>query len=103
MKENGQDKKTTSKISFFKNTIKEKQWTKLSSTISATDNVEMNGDEEVLIDGISSINRKKKQCFSCSPSLVLALFMTFKGTFLAAAFFKLCADSLAFASPILLR
>ena len=40
---------------------------------------------------------------SSGPSLVIALGQSFAGTFMAAAFFKLCQDLLGFVSPQILK
>jgi len=82
------------------------KWTKLSP-VSATQDEDGDNDEQVLMDEAAetSVSPKTKKC-GCSkrgPSLILALFFTFKGTLLTAAFFKFCQDSLLFVSPIILR
>ena len=86
------------------------------SFISASHNEDGNNDdkdgdndEEVLNDKERETliapkkGGKKFGCCKRGPSLILALLFTFKGTLLAAGFFKLCQDSLLFVSPIILR
>ena len=98
-KQDADEKEIRAKVSFSKKSSSKKKWTKLASTV-ATEDVE--DDEELLID--DGVTFKKRNCCSKGgPSLVLALFMTFKGQLLAAGFFKFCQDTLGFASPLLLR
>ena len=94
-----------SKFASLKKSSGPVKWTKLSPIIAHHD--EDGDDEEVLIDEDRETSiapkRKKLGCCKRGPSLILALFFTFKGTLLAAGFFKFCQDSLLFVSPIILR
>jgi len=82
------------------------QWTKLSP-VGADDDDEKVDDKELLIvedsEGTSSTEAKKFSCSKRGPSLIVALFRTFRGPLLAASFFKFCQDTLMFFSPMLLR
>ena len=83
------------------------KWMKLAPVASAgvVDDTEGSSDrQEQLGTHMETPDQKRSCCLGRGrPLLARALFLSFKRPLLAAAFFKLCQDTLTFVSPWILR